>query len=107
MYTRAIEITLKPGKEKEFTATFTERILPVLQSQPGLVDVVTLRSDTHFNRVVGLTFWQTKEDADRYHREHWKRVGEIMSYLVETEPALQGFIVETSTVHKIAVGKAA
>jgi heme-degrading monooxygenase HmoA len=107
MHTRAVEIILKSGKEKEFTQTFNERIVPVLQSQPGFVDVLTLRSDSHPNRIVGLSFWRTKEDAERYERDQWKSVGYILSYLVETEPTVQTFNVEASTVQPIAAEKAA
>jgi heme-degrading monooxygenase HmoA len=107
MYTRAVEITLKSGKASEFTKTFNERVIPVLLTQSGFVDVITLRSDTQPNRVVGLSFWRTREDAERYHREQSQSVSNILSYLVETEPVVQTFNVETSTVHEIAAEKAA
>jgi heme-degrading monooxygenase HmoA len=107
MYTRAVEIILKPGKEAEFTKTFSERILPVLQSQSGFLDVMTLRSDTHPNRIVALSFWQAKEDAERYQHEQWKTVGYILSYLVETELTVQTFNVECATARRVAEGKAA
>jgi len=95
------------GKTPIPTSPSFERIVPVSQSQPGFVDVLTLRSDSHPNRIVGLSFWRTKEDAGRYERDQWKSVGYILSYLVEVEPTVQTFNVEASTVQPIAAEKAA
>jgi hypothetical protein len=56
---------------------------------------------------VALSFWKTKEDADRYQREQFKKVTEILSNLIESPPVVRTFNVHTSTPHKIAAGKAA
>jgi heme-degrading monooxygenase HmoA len=107
MYTRAVEIRIKPAKTNEHMRAFTEQVLPILKAQTGFVDVVVLRSDTAPNRVVGLSFWQTKEDAERFHREQNNRIREIVHDLIETEPVFQTFDVEFSTIYQIATEKAA
>jgi hypothetical protein len=56
---------------------------------------------------LALSFWRTKEDAERYQREHYAKVTEILSNLMECPPAVRTFNVQTSTPHKIAAGKAA
>jgi heme-degrading monooxygenase HmoA len=64
-------------------------------------------STSERSRVLALSFWRTKEDAERYQREHYAKVTEILSNLMECPPAVRTFNVQTSTPHKIAAGKAA
>ena len=107
MFTRAVEITTKAGKSHELANTINEKILPILRQQTGFLDESVLTSDTEPNRVLALSFWKTKEDAERYHKEHFPRITEMISHLVETNPVVRTFNVHTSTPHKIAAGKAA
>lgn len=69
MYTRVVEITSKSGKARELCNIIEEKVVPILKKQTGFVDETVLVSDMEPNRVVGLSFWNSKEDAQRYHRE--------------------------------------
>ena len=105
MYTRAVELTTKPGKANELAKTIQEKALPILKKQPGFVDEVVLISDKDANNVVGVSFWQNKEDAERYHREQFPKIHELVKHLVETDPVVRTFEVHSSTTHRIAAGK--
>ena len=107
MFTRVVEITTKAGKSHEVANTIDEKILPFLHQQPGFLDETVLTSDTESNRVIGISFWKTKEDAERYARDQFPTVNEILANLVEGAPIVRTFNVHTSTPHKIAAGKAA
>ena len=107
MYTRVVEITSKPGNSLELASTIQEKVLPILKKQTGFVDETVLTSDTESNRIIGLSFWNTKEDAERYHREQYPKVNEILSPFLETVPVIRTFNVHSSTTHRIAAGKAA
>ena len=107
MFTRVVEITTKSGKAHEVANTIHEKILPILRKQTGFVDETVLTSETESNRILGLSFWKTREDAERYHREQYPKVNEILSSLLETGPVIRTFNVHTSTTHNIAAGKAA
>ena len=107
MFTRVVEVSSKPGKSHETANAINEKVLPILRQQVGFIDETVLTSDTEPNRVVALSFWKTKEDADRYQREQFKKVTEILSNLIESPPVVRTFNVHTSTPHKIAAGKAA
>ncbi len=56
---------------------------------------------------MGLSFWNAREDAERYHREQYPKIHEMLKHLFETEPVIRTFDVHTSTTHRIAAGKAA
>ena len=107
MFTRIVEITTKAGKAHEVANTIDEKILPFLRQQPGFLDETVLTSDTESNRVIGISFWKTKEDAERYARDQFPTVNQILENLIETTPVVRTFTVHTSTPHKIAAGKAA
>jgi heme-degrading monooxygenase HmoA len=107
MFTRIVELTTKPGKNKQLSDTINDKILPILKKQKGFVDETVLISDKDDNRVLGLSFWNTKEDAEQYHRTEYPKVQEMVGHLLEAEPVIRTFDVHTSTTHRIAAGKAA
>jgi len=107
MFTRIVELTSKSGKSKELSDTINEKVLPILKKQRGFVDETVLVSDTEPSRVLGLSFWNSKEDAERYRQEQYPNIHEMLKPLLETEPMIRTFEVHTSTTHRIAAGKAA
>ena len=107
MFTRVVELTGKSGKTKELANTINEKVVPILKKQRGFVDETVLVSDTEPTRVLGLSFWNSKEDAERYHQEQYPKIHEMLKHLLETEPNIRTFDVHTSTAHRIVAGKAA
>ncbi len=107
MFTRVVELTSKSGKAKELSNTINEKAVPILKKQSGFVDEIVLVSDAEQDRVLGLSFWNAREDAERYHREQYPKIHEMLKPLLETQPVIRTFDLHTSTTHKIAAGKAA
>ena len=107
MFTRVVELTTKTGKARELCTTIDEKVLPILKKQAGFVDEAVLASDTDTNRVLGISFWNSKDDAERYHREQYPKINEMLAHLLETDPVIRTFEVHTSTTHRVAAGKAA
>jgi quinol monooxygenase YgiN len=107
MYTRIVECHVKPGRKQEATAKMTNEVLPILQKQPGFVDMIGLIDEHDPERLLALSFWKTKEDAERYHREHFSHISELLKPMLSSTPNVETYNVETSTTHHIAAGKAA
>ena len=107
MFARFVEIKTKRGKAKELCHTIHQKVLATLRAQPGFVDEIVLISDTEADRVVAVSFWKTKEDAERYSRAHYAKVRELIRHQVHTAARVRPFSVETWTTHKIARGRAA
>jgi heme-degrading monooxygenase HmoA len=107
MFTRVVELTSKSGKARELCNTIDDKVLPILRRQAGFVDETVIVSDTDPNRVLALSFWQTREDAQRYEREQFDAVQKTVQHLLETAPEVRTFNVHTSTAHKLASEKAA
>jgi heme-degrading monooxygenase HmoA len=107
MYTRVVELTSKSGKARELCNTIDDKVLPILKRQAGFVDETVIVSDTEPNLVLALSFWNTREDAQRYEREQFDTVQKTVQHLMEAAPAVRTFDVHASTAHKVAAEKAA
>jgi heme-degrading monooxygenase HmoA len=106
MFTRVVEIKTKPGKAKELCSAIHERVLSMLKAQPGFIDEIVLISDTDAERVLALSFWKTKEDAERHSHEQYSKISDMIHHEAHASPKVHMYTVETSTAHKVAKGKA-
>src|SRR5258706_6156951 len=107
MFTRTVEVTTKPGKARDLTTLINDKVLPILNKQTGFADETLLVSDTEPNRVLAISFWNTKEDAERYQREQYPVVQQMIRPLLDAEPVVRTFNVDSSSTHKIVAEKAA
>ena len=107
MFTRVLEFNAKRGKAKEVTNALNNKLMPILRNQFGFVDAIVLTSTRQPDRLLGLSFWNTREDAERYNREQYPKVNEILRPMLDAAPTVQTFNVDIFTTHKIAAGKAA
>ena len=107
MFTRIVEMTSKSGKSQELANTINEKAVPILKKQRGFVDEIVLVSSGEPDRVLALSFWDKREDAEEYQREQDQKIHDSVRHLLEAEPEIRTFDVHTSTTHKIAASKAA
>ena len=107
MFARIVESTVKPEKRDELQQRLRNEILPLLQKQPGFVDTVGLVSDQDPERMVSISFWKTREDAERHHRENFSRIQDVVKPYLKGSIQVETYNVEESTIHRIAAGKAA
>ena len=107
MYTRTVELTSKSGKARELCNTIDDKVLPILKRQAGFVDETVIVSDAEPDRVLALSFWNMREDAQRYEREQFDTVQKTVQHLLETAPAVRTFDVHSSTAHRVTADRAA
>ncbi len=86
MFTRVVELVSKQSKARELSSTINDKIVPILKKQAGFEDEIVLVSDADSNRVLALSFWKTREDAERYQRKQYKSVRETLESVLEAEP---------------------
>ena len=84
-----VELVSKSGKSRELSSAINEKIVPILKKQAGFVDEIVLVSDAESNRILALSFWKTREDAERYQREQYNSVRETLRSLLEAEPVVR------------------
>ncbi|MFY9644485.1 MAG: antibiotic biosynthesis monooxygenase [Terriglobales bacterium] len=107
MFTRIVECFAKVGMSEEASKKIRLEVLPILQKQPGFVDLVALRDGNDKQRIVCLSFWNTQENAEHYHREHYDQIVQTLRPVLDTNPSLETLRVEISTAHQIAASRAA
>ncbi|MGC2182479.1 MAG: antibiotic biosynthesis monooxygenase family protein [Terriglobales bacterium] len=107
MFTRLVECQPKAGKREELVDKVRSEVLAILQKQPGFVDLIALRDNTDEQRLVYLTFWNTREDADNYHGNYYDRIVSMLKPLLSASPLVETFQVDDSTIHRIAASRAA
>jgi heme-degrading monooxygenase HmoA len=107
MFTRVVEMTSKSGKSQELANTINEKAVPILKKQRGFVDEIVLVSSAESDRVLALSFWKKKEDAEEYQREQYQKIHDTLRHLLQTEPTIRTFDVHTSIAHKVTAKQAA
>lgn len=107
MFVRIVELNAKAGKGKELARTINDQILALLKNQPGFVDELVLISPDSPDRGVAISFWRSREDAEKYNREAFSKVNDLLRPSLEGSPQVRAFEVVTSTMHKIFAAKAA
>jgi quinol monooxygenase YgiN len=102
MFTRIVECHVKKDKKQDFTDKLQNHVLPILQSQPGFVDLLALSSEDAPERTLSVSLWKSKADADRYHRAHYEEVLDSIRPFLRNEPEVKLYNVEASTAHHLA-----
>ena len=84
-----------------------QKAVPTLKKQRGFIDEIVLVSDTESDRVLAISFWDTRQDAELYHREQFPKIQDSVRQLLEWEPLIRRFNVHAYIGQKIAAEKAA
>jgi heme-degrading monooxygenase HmoA len=74
MFSRVVAVRTKPGKSEELAKTIRDKILPILEDQPGFVDEILLVSNTEPDQILSLSFWKSQQDAEHYTLLHTRRI---------------------------------
>ena len=105
MFTRMIDCTIKPEAKEQFFLTVQNEILAFVKTQKGFKDLMCLGSDDYPEHVLVLTFWNTKSEAEDYYRKSAPMLDLLKPYT--RKATTEHYLVETSTIFKVAHGKAA
>lgn len=106
MFVRHVEFTLKTEKKDELRNLHTNQILPLLNRQNGFLDTITFVSENKPDKMISITLWKTKNDAENYHRNEFPKITEMLKPYMKGTPIIENYTVEYSTVHKELVAAA-
>ena len=107
MFARIVECQSKAGRREQVGTKLENDVLPILQKQPGFVDFLTPCDKITPERLMCISFWTSREDAEEYRREYYYLITDILKPILDFPPTLETFAVNASTVHRIVVGRAA
>jgi heme-degrading monooxygenase HmoA len=101
MYARCVSVKLTPNGRGEFTNKLEAEVIPLLRKQKGFQDEITFIAPAG-NEAFGVSLWDSKDNAETYHRGAFVEVTKILSKLVEGTPEVETYEVANSTMHKIS-----
>ena len=107
MFARLVECRVQSGRGEELNNVIRDKAIPILRKQAGFVDEVTLVSQNEPNRVFAISFWNSKADADKYNREDFPKIAELLRPILQEEPWIQPCNVTGSTISRISAERAA
>jgi heme-degrading monooxygenase HmoA len=107
MFARHVSMHLKPNTRADLTQTIENEVLPILRKQHGFQDEIVFVAPGSGTELVAISLWDTKDDAEAYHRGNYSEVVKALANVVEGTPEVRNFDVANSTLQKTAARVAA
>ena len=90
MFIRFLEFTVKPGKRVELVTKIKEEILPILKNYNGFFDLLPWEVETEPTKFYAVSLWYEKKDAEKYEKEYFTKVKQIVEPFL-TAPVIVKF----------------
>lgn len=100
MYARNVTFHIKANSHSDYTHTFENQILPLLQKQKGFKEAITL-SNAGSPDAVSISLWENKSNSDDYNTRAYPEALKILAKVIEGTPRVQTFESAVSTVHNV------
>jgi hypothetical protein len=95
MFARILEITPKIEKKEELFHTIRQEILPILKNQPGFLEVLPFVPEIAKEKVVAITLWTEKRQAEKYAKEVFPKVDQILHPFMAVPVVVREYKLET------------
>lgn len=96
MFARILEFTPKYEKKEEFLRVVKNEILPILKKQTGFLEILPFVPEVRTEKVLTISLWMEKKDLERYEREWFPKVEEIMRPYLTTPINFRMYHLETT-----------
>jgi molybdate-binding protein len=100
MYARNVTFRIKANMQSDYTHTFENQILPLLQKQKGFKEEITL-CNPGSQDVVSISLWEQKSNADDYNTRVYPEVLKTLAKLIDGTPRVQTFETVVSTFRNV------
>lgn len=87
MFARILEFVPKVEKKEELIQLVKKEVIPLLRKQYGFLEILPFVPENPNEKVLTVTLWNEKKDFERYEREWFRKVEEML------EPYLKAPIV--------------
>ena len=96
MFARIMEFTPKYEKKEDFVRTVRNEILPILKKQNGFLEILPMFPELKNQKFVNLTLWTDRNCAERYERETFPKVEQILHPFMAGPITWKLYTVETT-----------
>jgi len=100
MYARNVTFRIKANTQSDFTHTFENQVLPLLQKQKGFKEEITL-CNPGSQDAVSISLWEHKSNADDYNTRAYPEVLKTLAKVIDGTPRVQTFETIVSTFHNV------
>jgi hypothetical protein len=99
MFARIVEFIPKLEQKETFVKVVRDEVLPILKQQAGFLEILPFFPETKTEKMMTITLWAEKRDAERYEREMYSKVEGILKPYLTTPITFKHYNVETSVCH--------
>lgn len=96
MFARIVEIAPKLEKKDELLKMVRQEILPLLKKQPGFLELLPFVPEIETERMLAITLWTEKREAEKYVREAFPKIEQILKPFLTIPVTVRTYTVETS-----------
>lgn len=96
MFARIVEFVPKLEKKEEFVRVIKNEVLPILNKQHGFLEMLPFFPEIKNEKAITISLWTEKKDAERYEREWFPKVEEILKPYLTTPITFKYYMVETT-----------
>jgi hypothetical protein len=96
MFARILEFVPKMEKKEDFVRVIKNEVMPILKKQHGFLEILPFFPEVKDEKAVHISLWTDKKDVERYEREWFPKVEEIMKPYLTTPITFKHYMVETT-----------
>ena len=96
MFARIAEFIPRLEQKEQFVKVLRNDVLPILKKQSGFLEILPFFPETKNEKMITITLWAEKRDAERYEREMYPKVEGILKPYLTTPVTFRHYSVETS-----------
>lgn len=101
MFARILNFELKAEKKDEFVKVLKNQVLPILKKQNGFLEILPfLPARMKEEKICVVSLWTTSADAERYEKNVYASVLEILKPFVITPIEAAHYHVETTVCER-------
>ncbi len=97
MFARVITLYVRLEKKPELASKILKDVIPLIRRSVGPVDIFVLQDEKDVDRIVVMSLWRSKDDADRYHVTSYDKVTSILQPYLTMPPALRTYKVDDAS----------
>ncbi len=97
MFARILDCQVKLEKKEEFVKVMKNQILPILKKQTGFLEILPFFAEkVRQDKALIISLWTTKQDAERYEREFYGRIFDILKPFLATPVVVNYYNLEAA-----------
>lgn len=96
MFARILEFVPKMERKEELIRMVKKDVLPVLKKQTGFLEILPFIPEIKSEKVVVIGLWNERKDFERYEREWFPKVEEMLHPYLTTPITWKFYTVETT-----------